>query len=408
MLRIHSLVTVVGTTLAIGMAMVTAPGFRVQAAEQQELTAMDELVAGNNAFAVNLYRELAANEGNVFFSPYSISTALAMTYAGARENTADEMQTALSFRLQQAELHPTFGRLQQRLQARARETNQRLRIANGLCLTGGHLSDTFKTTLQKHYNAELFTGDLGQINAWVARQTENKIPKILDSLDPNSVCVLLNAIYFKGTWQSQFDERRTHEAPFKLSTGKEVPAEFMYRKGRYRLLEGHGFQAIVLPYKGEALSMVVLLPSEVDGLAKLERELTAAKLTQRLAELASRPARETELYLPKFKLQTEYNLVPACKRLGMHDAFDTTGRADFSGMGWPKGELWISQIKHKAYIEVNEEGTEAAAATATEMATTAVPQRTVFRADHPFLFVIYDNSTGSILFWGRIADPRGD
>lgn len=375
------------------------------AADQPGNASVDALVSGNNAFAVKLYSELAAAQGNIFFSPYSISTALGMTYAGARGKTAEEMKVALSFALDQTQLHPTFKALNQELMATARETDQRLNIANGLCLTGGDVSREFKALLKDNYDAEFFAGGLDKINRWVNRKTEGRIEKILNGLDPNSVCVLLNAIYFKGIWESRFKARHTRDAPFKLSSTKEVRVPLMYQKGKYRLLSEKTFQAVTMPYKGNKLSMVVLLPRDVDGIEQLEKLLTVESLRDWLNKLDRQSAPEIQLFMPKFTLETGHDLVSPCKGLGIKDAFDTSGKADFRDMGWPKGDLWISQIKHKAFVEVNEEGTEAAAATAVEMVTRSIRRYPVFRADHPFLFLIRENATGSILFFGRVVDP---
>lgn len=374
-------------------------------AEQQADLPMNTLVKGNNAFAVKLYHELSTKEGNLFFSPFSVSSALGMTYAGARENTAAEMQAAMSFGLDQEPLHNAFQQLNKSLMAAANNDGQKLNIANGLCLTGGDVGAEFKALLQKYYDAELFSGDLEKINGWVNAKTEGKIEKILEMLSPNSVCVILNAIYFKGTWENQFDETATKEASFKLSSTAEVKVPFMYQKGSYKLIEKDDFKAIELPYRGKSLAMVVVLPQQVDSLAGLEKDLSVEKLDAWLAELDSASERDVKLFLPKFKFETGYDLVPACTALGMKDAFDTAGAADFTGMGWSKGDLWISQIKHKAFVEVNEEGTEAAAATAVEMSFRSISMDPVFRADHPFIFIVRENATGSILFMGRMADP---
>lgn len=373
-------------------------------AEQQADLSLNTLVKGNSAFAVKLYQQLGAAGGNLFFSPFSVSSALGMTYAGARENTAAEMQTALSFGLDREPLHDAFKQLNQTLASVANNDGQKLSIANGLCLTGGDVSEEFKALLQKNYQAELFAGDLDKINGWVKTKTAGKIEKILEMLDPDSVCVLLNAIYFKGTWESQFDEKLTKEAPFRLSETENINVPFMYQKGSLRLIEKDDFQAVALPYRGKSLAMIVVLPQKVDGLAGLEKELSPEKIEAWLAELDSTAEQDVKLHLPKFKFETGYDLVSACTNLGMKDAF-IPAAADFSGMGWPKGKLWISQIKHKAFVEVNEEGTEAAAATAVEMATKSISMDPVFKADHPFIFIIRENSTGSVLFMGRVADP---
>jgi len=359
---------------------------------------------GNAALAVQLYRELGANEGNLFFSPYSISSAMGMTYAGARENTALEMKQALSFRMEQASLNSGFRGLNKLLQANARSSGQRLDIANALVTTGGKVSDTYRNIVTTYYDAEIFGGGLEAINGWVKKKTEGKIDRILERLSANSVCVILNAIYFKGAWESQFDKKSTFDGPFKLSTTREVKAPFMHRKSDLKLLEEKGFQALSLPYKGNTLSMVVFLPRSVEGLRELEGALYAADLKEWLTKLDKQRDRKVSVFLPKFKLETGYDLVGPFQKMGMKDAFSPA--ADFSGMGWPKGYLWIGQIKHKAFVEVNEEGTEAAAATAVEMVTKSAPPRDLeFRADHPFMFLIRDNETGTILFIGRIANP---
>ncbi|MBM4155433.1 MAG: hypothetical protein FJ221_10460 [Lentisphaerae bacterium] len=362
------------------------------------------LARENSAFALSLYGRLAPAEGNVFFSPYSISSAMGMTYAGARENTAAEMAKALEFTATPDQLPAAFKSLNAAVQAGARHGGHTLNIANGLCLTGGNVRNDFTAVLRDNFDAELFAGGVDKINGWVKAKTEGKIEKILEELSPNSVCVLLNAIYFKGTWASRFQRKATQDAPFRLATGKEVTVPLMYQKGEFKLLEKDGFQALVMPYLGKTLSMVIILPKAADGLAALEKSLTAETLALWLAEADHQAEREAQIFVPRFKLETGYDLVPPCQALGIKDAFDAD-KADFRGMGWPKGELWIAQIKHKAYVDVNEEGTEAAGATAVEMIPRSARRYPVFRANHPFLFVIRDQATGSILFLGRLSDP---
>lgn len=363
----------------------------------------ESIVKGNNAFAVQLYQKLGTKEGNLFFSPYSVSSALGMTYAGARGNTAKEMKEALHFQMDQPELNSAFKSLNRKLAATANKAGQKLNIANALVLTGGNVSGEFKAILKKNYDAKIFGGGLETINDWVKQKTEGKIEKILEELDPNSVCVLLNAIYFKGIWESQFQKNQTHDAPFSVSASNKVTVPLMYQKSDFKLLIEKDFKAVSIPYKEKNLSMVILLPETVDGLPALEKQLTPQSLKELVEKLDKQRVQEMELFMPKFKLETSYNLKPQFQKMGMKDAF---GRAaDFSGMGWPQGDLWISQIKHKAFVEVNEEGTEAAGATAVEMGTKSIPYYPVFRADHPFLFIIQDNQSGSILFMGRIVNP---
>ena len=362
-------------------------------------------VAGDSAFASSLYGKLAAGSGNLFFSPYSIRIALAMTYSGARGNTAEEMQSALRFKLAQQQTPAALKALTDELIADAAKDNQKLNIANGLCLTHGDVSTDFKNLLNQQFDAEIFPGLLPEINAWVSRKTEGKIDVILRRLDPNSVCVLLNAIYFKGIWANRFEKSNTHDAPFTVSATARMTVPTMSQRNDFQILDWPDFQVLSMPYNGNHFSMVILLPRNVDGLAKVEKELAGLGLHSLLAQLDATPPQKVDLAMPKYSLSTGYDLVPACKALGIKDAFDPS-QADFRGMGWPKGKLWISQIKHKAFLAVDEEGTEAAAATAVEMATRgAPPVPLVFHADHPFLMLIRHNQTGSILFLGRITDP---
>ena len=373
-------------------------------ASTSEQSLSKSIVKGNTAFAVQLYNVLGATEGNLFFSPYSVSSALGMTYAGARGNTAKEMAEVLHFDLSQTELHSAFKGMNKELAATAQKSGQKLNIANALVLSGGNVSGEFKSILKDSYDAEIFSGGLDKINGWVKKKTEGKIEKILEELSANSVCVLLNAIYFKGIWESQFENRYTRDAPFSVSASKQVKIPLMYQKSDFKILTEKDFQAISIPYKGNDLSMIILLPQTVDGLVLMEKQLTDQNLKEWLAKLDKQSIQKVELYLPKFKLETNYDLVSPFKTMGMKDAFKINV-ADFSGMGWPKGKLWISQIKHKAFVEVNEEGTEAAAATAVEMATKSIHNDPVFRADHPFLFIIRDNQSGSIVFMGRMINP---
>ncbi len=380
-----------GVFLAAGTALAEEPAAR-------------EVVRGNTAFAVDLYARLAAEPGNLFVSPYSISMALGMTYGGARENTAAEMSRTMHFPARQIALHSAFKQLNQSLADTAGETGLKLNIANGLCLTGGDVSAEYKALLRNAYQAELFDGGVDRINAWVLDRTEGKIDKLLDSLDPNSVCVLLNAIYFKGMWESQFKKDNTRNAPFTVAPDAELLVPFMYQKCQLQVIRKKSFQAAAIPYAGKKMSMVILLPDDIAGLPALERQLSAEHLAHWLAELDAAPSRELRLYLPKYKMETSYDLAGQLQAMGMVDAFEAD-RADFTGMGWAKGDLWIAQVKHKAFVEVNEEGTEAAGATAVEMTRGSAISNPEFRADRPFLFLIRDHQTGALLFMGRLANP---
>ena len=367
---------------------------------------VEALAARSAAFGWDLYARLRGSEKgkNVFVSPYSIATAMAMCQDGAKGNTEKELAQALHLDLAKEQLHPAFQKLAHDLQT---TSDVKIRIANALAITGGGVRDEFKSLLHLSYDAELFSAaDVGPINAWVKRKTEGKIPMILDALDPNSVAVILNAIYFKGNWLVQFDPNLTQEQPFELGAGKEVNAPLMYRKGRVKLMETPGFQAVELSYRGDAFSMVVLLPIKIDGLPGLERSLNAENFKSWIARLDKSRKQEVELYLPKFKVATEYNLTPTFQRLGVKDAFQE-GKADFSGIAGTPGSVSIGKIVHKAFVEVNEEGTEAAAATAVEGHVRLAGHRSPeFRADHPFLFLIRHKPTGAVLFVGRLLNPN--
>ncbi len=398
--RLHVVCAVVIMTCFMGFSCLSEAG--VTAASHKSVA------QGNTELAVDLYRELGQRQqGNLFFSPFSISSALAMTYAGARGETAAQMKGTLHFELEQSGLNSSFRGLTLKLGESVKMSDQKLTIANALVFTGGKVSDTYLKTLRTYYNAEIFGGDLSAINAWVKRKTEGKIPSILDQLSPNSICVILNAIYFKGTWDVQFDKAGTRDDVFTTAAGRQVKAPLMHRKDNYKLLDEGGLQVISLPYKGKSLSMVVVLPKEAQGLAGFEDALKAADLKQLLAKLDKIPERKVSVYFPRFKMESKYDLGGPLQKMGMTDAF--TPRADFTGMGWHRGELFIGQVKHRAFVEVNEEGTEAAAATAVEMVTKSMPPREeVFRADHPFFFMIRDNETGTVLFMGKLADPTSE
>jgi serpin B len=372
-----------------------------------------ELVKGNNAFAIDLYGQLRQQDGNLFFSPASISTAFGMAYAGAGGQTAAEMAATLHFTLPPERLHPAMGALLASLNAE--HNGYQLRVADALWAEQDEsFLDSFLKLTKADYAAGFRKVDFKHapeavrvtINQWVAEQTAGKIKDLLQPgvLTPSTRLVLTNAIYFKGDWQMQFDKAQTREEEFHLSAGQSVQAPLMHIEGRFSYFNGSSFQALEIPYQSGDLSMIVLLPNDAAGLAALEQSLTAASVHQWLSQL--RPVGKIVLTLPRFKMTNQFSLNGALTALGMRTAFDRT-LADFSPMTG-KRDLWISAAIHKAYIDVNEEGTEAAAATAVVMRSMAMAREQppiVFRADHPFLFVIRDNRSGAILFLGRLTDP---
>ena len=371
------------------------------------------VVDGDNAFAVALYGQLQKQNGNLFFSPESISTALAMTYAGARGETASQMAKTLHFTLPPNTLHPVMGALLHELNAP--QENYQLSVANALwAQRGSTFLDDFLKLLKTDYGAGVnevdFAGSTeaarSTINQWVEQKTQDKIKDLLQpgSLRPDTRLVLTNAIYFKGNWLVQFDKAQTKDEDFHQSPAQTKKAPLMHREGSFRYFHGGSLQILEIPYKGNDLSMVILLPNEIGGLAALEQSLTLSHMQQWLQQLASVP--KVIVTVPKFKLTQQFELGPTLGVMGMPVAF--SGNANFSGMTG-KRDFSISDVIHKAYVDVNEEGTEAAAATAVTMRALAirVPEHAppVFRADHPFVFLIRDNRSESILFMGRVNDP---
>jgi serpin B len=372
------------------------------------------VVDGNTAFALELYRELKSTPGNLFFSPYSISTCLAMTYAGARGDTEKQMGRVLHLDGDPRRVHASFGALQRQLGEDGNQKGIQVNIANGLWARQGHpFLPAFLQTATGDYRANVSQADFvaeaeavrGEINQWVAHQTQDKIRSILSpgSLSGLTRLVLANAIYFKGAWAQPYDKAQTSIQPFHVSTDRTMQAPLMHHYDTVKYAEDNDLQAVELPYQGGALSMLVLLPRRVDGCGGLEDRLTPALLSRLLDQMRER---RVEILLPRFKLESELSLNDALAKMGMPDAFGS--KADFSGMDGTRF-LYISGVFHKAWGEVNEEGTEAAAATAVVVAARAVskppPPPPVFRADHPFVLLIRDTRSGSILFMGRLTEP---
>jgi serpin B len=377
---------------------------------------MTTVVQGDNQFAADLYARLREKtSANLFFSPYSVSTALAMTYAGAAGETQKQMAQTLHFKVPDDELNAAMARLRASLQADDRKDYQ-LRVANRLWGQKDYaFLPGFLQTTGKYYGAEMglldFVQDADaarrQINQWVERQTEEKIKDLLPSgvLDARTRLVLTNAIYFKGNWQEKFDKSATKDAPFHLSADKQVEVPTMQQTNQFGYRATEDLQVLEMPYAKGELSMVVLLPKAIDGLAQLEKSLTSENLQQWTKGLRRQ---KVVVYLPRFTMSSQFGLKETLQAMGMTLAFDDR-KADFSRMSQGEG-LYISAVIHKAFVDVNEEGTEAAAATGVVMTLRSAqiqPQvPPTFRADHPFLFVIRDNQTGSILFMGRVMNPQ--
>ena len=386
------------------------------------------VVQGNNDFALELYAQLRDQQGNLFLSPYSISTALAMTYAGARGRTEAEMAMALHFPMtmtarpgakrssglvhNQEQFHTAFGSIVKDLNARGQSGAYELTVANALWGQQGYgFLTEFLDLIKANYDGNLNEVDFvsfpnaarRKINAWVEERTNGKIKDLIPGgvLGPLTRLVLTNAIYFKGNWASQFKPRNTKDSPFTLADGKKINAPLMNQTAEYKYMQTADFQALELPYVDQELSMIIFLPRKFDALPQFEKTLTTKNLSRWMHKLHKR---KVIVSVPKFKMTKQFGLAGVLGEMGMTDAF--SGKADFSGING-KTDLFISAVIHKAYVDVNEEGTEAAAATAVVVGITSVPpQPPVFRADHPFLFLIRDNRSGSILFIGRMMNPK--
>lgn len=384
------------------------------AADCPEQRSKDSTVEGNGDFAFELYKKIGSNEANagknIFFSPYSISTALGMTYAGARGETEKQMSAVLHFGTDQDALHRAFHELSGSLDG-AGKTYQ-LSIGNALWGQKNYPFDKgFLALIDKYYFGGFNTVDFIQetelsrqrINQWVADKTADKIKDLLQQGDVSGATrlVLTNAIYFKGDWATQFDKKMTRLAPFTLKPADTIDVQMMAQSGRFSYGETELLQAVEVPYAGDDLSMLVLLPRGDIGV--MEEQLSQQKLEDLWVKMTPT---QLNIYLPRFKFDARYGLhdkkfLPA---MGMVDAFDER-LADFSGLTGKK-ELFISGVFHKAFIDVNESGTEAAAATAVVVGLKSMPMPpTLFRADHPFVFVILHKPTRSILFMGRVANP---
>jgi serpin B len=374
------------------------------------------LVEGNSAFAFELYQTLKGKDGNLFYSPYSISLALAMTYAGARGETAEQMAETLRFLLDQDNLHPAFNSVDAELASRGEGAQGkdgegfRLNIVNAIWGQKDYeFLPAFLDVLAENYGAGLrmldFISEAEKsrvtINDWVSDQTEDRIKDLIPrgAIDALTRLVLTNAIYFNAAWEFPFNENVTANSPFYPLDGEQVTVPMMRQTESFGYADGKGYQAVELPYDGGELSMVILLP-EADQFQAFEAGLQAQRVSDIISGL--RPT-QVALTMPKFEFDSQFELGDTLAAMGMPIAF--SGEADFSGMtGGP--DLYISQVIHKAFVSVDEAGTEAAAATAVIMRATAMPSQPVeVTLDRPFIFLIRDIDTGAILFVGRVLNP---
>ena len=380
--------------------------------------AMKKLAASSNAFGFDLYAKVRASEkANIVISPASVSTALAMTWGGAKSKTAEQMKQVMHLDGTPAEVMDASGKLTASLTDKSRPVV--FRIANRLFGEKSYQFDAnYLSMTERAYGAPLErvnfrTGaDKSRtlINAWVEKQTENRIKDLIPprALDGETRLVLVNAIYFLGDWENPFKKNETRPVPFHLSSTQTSDVAMMNRTGAYKIGSHDGLTALELPYKGGALSMLVLLPDAVDGLDTMEAGMTETKLEAISAALESE---RVSVSLPKFTIDPTQSL--GLKKhlitLGMKAPFDRTD-ADFTGIANPPNpddHLFVTEVFHKGFIKVDEKGTEAAAATAVPMGRkgSAFKKARAFKVDHPFSFVIRDNASGLILFMGRVVRP---
>jgi len=362
-----------------------------------------------NQLAFNLYGKLGHSKDNLFFSPFSISTALSMTLGGARGPTASQLRGGLDVGLSNARWHAAMGNLGATVQSGSGCT---LHTANGLWAAAAHPTlSSYSGLLRDNYWAEIESVDFQDevevcrtINTWVKDRTRNRIPHIVDenAIDSLTRMILVNAVYFRGDWLHVFDKRFTYPDDFYRLDGSNSVVPFMNQTGTFNFAEAGGVKVLELPYEGAAVSMLIILPNQKNGLSGLEKRLTATVLDK-----WSQTLRRTrvEVMLPRFTFETDLSLEKVLRSLGVVDAFDAE-KADFSGVNGHKNDLYLDAVLHKAFVEVNEEGTEAAAATVSMAKSTGrPPPLPEFMADHPFVFFIRHKTTGAILFLGRLTDP---
>jgi serpin B len=374
------------------------------------------LAQASNAFAFDLYQKLRTTQGNLAISPASISAALAMTWGGAKGATAEQMKKTLHFSGDQDTVFAGWGKLQAALTDPSRPL--KLRIANRLFGEKTyHFEQPFLDKTKASFGApleqldfkEAFEPSRARINGWVEEQTEKRIKDLIPkgAVTPITRLVLVNAIYFLADWADPFEKFATSEQDFTVAGGAKKKVQMMHRADNYRLAQAGGVKVLEMPYKGNDAAMLVVLPDRVDGLADVEAAIGAGKLDAWRKALASQ---RVLVSLPRFEVAPPaFELSSQLAALGMPIVFDTA-KADFTGIGNPADpseKIHIDRVFHKAFVKVDEKGTEAAAATAVLAAGAGMPPKSVpFEADHPFLFLIVDQTSGLVLFMGRVNDPQ--
>jgi len=389
-----------------------SPGWAYAASDAKASGVNKSIVAADTDFAVRLLRELQAEQGgkNIFISPLSVSIALTMTYNGANSTTREAMTNALGLSgMSDDTVNSGYNQLIESLTNA--DGDVALNIADSVWIRSTFapsVKQNFTDTLSKSYLSEVYTSPfdpstVGDVNSWVGKETDGRITRILDSIDPGNVMFLINAIYFKGSWVDKFDASLTRPADFTTGGGAAVQVQMMNRVGEYAYYGDDEVQVARLPYGRDKIAMYVFLPAENSTLESFTGGLTGEKLDAYFSRLS-----ETELDMKLPRLQLDYgkvDLKDALTGLGMGVAFDPNA-ANFSGIADVAPQrLYIAFVDHKAVVEVNESGTEAAAVTNVGITVTAMPVTTSFNVDRPYLFVIRDDRSGAILFSGLITDP---
>ncbi len=389
------------TVFALGLILAGMCQAEDSIMSQQENASLSHLKTG-----IRLYHELKEPAKNLLISPLSIGTAMDMALLASSGETELEMGKILLRPADRQDREQQDLSLQQEIN-RLQDAGVVLNSANALFVTSGTdlVQDSYRNAIQKNFQGEIFEGlDVDPVNEWVEQKTQGKIKKLLSRLHPNSVCALLNAVYFKGLWARPFDAESTFDGEF-LGEQSTVEVPLMQTSQKMAYLKKDSFQAIAMPYQNEELQFVVLLPEELQGLSALEDELGSQELANVLAELQAAPSVKVDLTLPRFSLEWSSSLVDAFRAIGLKSPFSPE-KAEFERLTGRKnspGLVYIDQIQHKAVLEVNEEGSEGAAATAIAFAVRSMARPITFRADHPFMFMIVDSRTASVLFLGRVA-----
>ncbi len=393
--------------LAVAVAVVVATvllyGAMYSGAQDNHSEIPDSTALANNDFAIDFYRQVSDEDGNVFFSPASMYMAFSMLYEGAGGKTASQMLDIFRFEPGAEARHNVTSHTLSSLNRH--DPHAELAMANAAWIYRFEPPPTYVDIVRDVYLADIDTFDAPnegaeKINAWASDKTRGKITDVIkpEALTHVAGMVLTNAVYFKGTWVTQFPEEDTRKSIFWPNSERSVRADFMNVRGNFNYAQTDGIQVLKLPYKGDRLSMLVLLPLERDGIYALEDTMSAESVREWQMAVAGM---DVVVSVPKFKMELTYNLVDPMMSLGMVNAFDMH-LADFPGI---HPVLYVEDARQKTYVDMNEEGTEAAAVTVIETAIESVPSLPEFVADHPFIFIIQDDESGAIIFMGKVADP---